>query len=84
MNKSSKNNRRLLAKNKKDIIVSRLRTSPGSTNLTEVNQTLHFGTQKRKSQENMSKVARAGCKNPSGPTIREQCETYYGIYFNKV
>ncbi len=82
MNKSSKNNRRLLAKNKKDIIVSRLRTSPGSTNLTEVNQTLHFGTQKRKSQENMSKVARAGCKNPSGPSLIEQSKIFFAPWYN--
>ena len=84
MNKNSKNFRKLLAKEKGMITCNRLRTQPGSTALVNQAFTLNYGTQARVSKAGEPKVARAGCKNPSGPSILEQCEIFYGSNFRKV
>ena len=75
MNKSSKNNRRLLAKSKENIVVTRLRTQPGSSNLATQNVTLSYGIQPRKSQKDCPKVAR---KSSQGMSLIDQAKLFYG------
>jgi len=63
MNKNSKQNRAILAKAKREVTVSRFRTTPGSTQLSVFKQTIPFGYQPRKSK--FAKVARKGTRSRS-------------------
>lgn len=78
MNKNMKAVRKLLAKAKSTINVTRIRTQPGSGSLTTQNYTLNYGTQSRLSKA--PKVAADGCKNPNGPSLIEQAQIYYGMW----
>lgn len=83
MNKNSRSNRKTVAKAKRELTFEILKTMPGGS-LGVRKQTIGYGEQSRKSEDNHPKVAANGCKNPNGPTITEQAQIFYGPWLNIV